>query len=152
MSECSSYSTDANQPGEKLDLCVSGLMVLLYASGNGGGVVVYSGWQGIVCVFSNARRCKGMHMVMHIYVPGSICGIIYLTQRVMLPYSFEQSVAPVLKALKQQWRQELQGSPERHLMAAAANETRRDTLKPSSDSIVLRGQKFKRLVSFKKSG
>lgn len=37
MSECSSYSTDANKPGEKLDLCVSGLMVLLYASGNGGG-------------------------------------------------------------------------------------------------------------------
>lgn len=104
MSECSSYSTDANQPGEKLDLCVSGLMVLLYASGNGGGVF-YSGWQGIVCVFASARLCKGTH----IYVPGSICGIIYLTQRLMLPCSFEQSVAPVLEALKQHWRQELQG-------------------------------------------
>lgn len=34
MSECSSSSTDADQPGEKLDRSVSGLMVLLYASGN----------------------------------------------------------------------------------------------------------------------
>lgn len=36
MSECSSSSTDADQPGEKLDLGVSGLMVLLYASGKEG--------------------------------------------------------------------------------------------------------------------
>ena len=47
MSECSSSSTDADQPGEKLDLSVSGLMVLLYASGNEG--VCASGWWG--CVF-----------------------------------------------------------------------------------------------------
>lgn len=79
MSECSSYSTDANQPGEKLDLCVSGLMVLLYASGNEG--VCACGWWGIVCVCVSACACLhgGMHTLMHIYVPGSICGIIYLT-------------------------------------------------------------------------
>ena len=55
MSECSSSSTDADQPGEKLDLSVSGLMVLLYASGNEG--VCACGWRGLcVCV----REC--MHV------------------------------------------------------------------------------------------
>lgn len=49
MSECSSSSTDADQPGEKLDLSVSGLMVLLYASGE---EEVYAGvWRGFsICV------------------------------------------------------------------------------------------------------
>lgn len=43
MSECSSYSTDADHPGEKLDLCVLGLMVLLYASGKEECVLVVGG-------------------------------------------------------------------------------------------------------------
>lgn len=37
MSRCASSSTDADQPGEKLDPSVSGLMVSLYASGSEGG-------------------------------------------------------------------------------------------------------------------
>lgn len=49
MSECSSSSTDADQPGEKLDLSVSGLMVLLYASGNEG-VCAHGCW-GFVFVY-----------------------------------------------------------------------------------------------------
>lgn len=80
MSECSSSSTDADQPGEKLDLSVSGLMVLLYASGNEG--VCACGSCGFVCVCVSTRTflCdESMHMLMHIYVPGSISGIIYLT-------------------------------------------------------------------------
>ncbi len=72
MSECSSSSTDADQPGEKLDLSVSGLMVLLYASGN-------EGVRAYVCVSACACLCEGMHVLMHIYVPGSISGIIYQT-------------------------------------------------------------------------
>lgn len=76
MSECSSSSTDADQPGEKLDLSVSGLMVLLYASGNEG--VCVGGWWGL-CVYV----C--MCTLMHIYVFASVFAVIYLTLRVMLP-------------------------------------------------------------------
>lgn len=86
MSECSSSSTDADQPGEKLDLSVSGLMVLLYASGNENEGVCARWLVGAfsffilrVCVSACARICEGMHTLMHIYVPGSITGIIYLT-------------------------------------------------------------------------
>lgn len=95
MSECSSYSTDANQPGEKLDLCVSGLMVLLYASGNKGAFAC--GWWRTVCVCVRACvcLCGGMHTLMHIHVPGSI----YLTLRWMLLYHFEPLVVPDLEAL-----------------------------------------------------
>lgn len=55
MSECSSSSTDADQPGEKLDLSVSGLMVLLYASGNEG--VCACVWWGCVFVCEYAHAC-----------------------------------------------------------------------------------------------
>lgn len=58
MSECSSSSTDADQPGEKLDLSVSGLMVLLYASGNEG--VCACGWWGFVYVCVSACLCECM--------------------------------------------------------------------------------------------
>lgn len=40
MSEYSFFSTDTDQPREKLYLSVSGLMVLLYASGNGEGMLL----------------------------------------------------------------------------------------------------------------
>lgn len=43
MSECSFSSTDTDQPGEKLYLSVSGLMVLLYASGNGENMFMVGG-------------------------------------------------------------------------------------------------------------
>lgn len=97
MSECSSYSTDANQPGEKLDLCVSGLMVLLYASGNTG--VFACGWWCTVCVCVSACvcLCGGMHTLMHIHVPGSICGIIYLD--VTIPFTI-----PLSLWLSQTWK------------------------------------------------
>ena len=77
MSECSSSSTDADQPGEKLDLCVSGLMVLLYASGNEGECALSVG--GALCGRMCAGACARVCTLMHIYVPGSISGIIYLT-------------------------------------------------------------------------
>lgn len=51
---------DADQPREKLDLSVSGLMVLLNASGNEGVCVLVG---GCVCIF-----CGGLHTLMHIYV------------------------------------------------------------------------------------
>lgn len=57
MSECSSSSTDADQPGEKLDLSVSGLMVLLYASGNERAGA--RGWWGFVCAC--VRACASVH-------------------------------------------------------------------------------------------
>lgn len=63
MSECSSFSMDADQPREKLDLSVSGLMVLLNASGNEGCVCWWLG----VCIY-----CGGLHTLMHIYVHKSI--------------------------------------------------------------------------------
>ena len=38
-----------------------------------GGACVY------VCESACTCLCKGMHMLMHIFVPGSISGIIYQT-------------------------------------------------------------------------
>lgn len=54
MSECSSSSTDADQPGEKLDLSVSGLMVFLYASGK-------KGVCGLWCVCVSSCLCVYMY-------------------------------------------------------------------------------------------
>lgn len=74
MSECSSYSTDANQPGEKLDLCVSGLMVLLYASGKGdggaGGVGVFIAVGRALCVF--------LQVLAYVRVCAWLCTFMYL--------------------------------------------------------------------------
>lgn len=133
MSECSSSSTDADQPGEKLDLSVSGLMVLLYASGNEG--VCACGWWGFVCVY------EYMHMPVWGYACGNahLCTWKYfwnhlsdLKGDVTIP--FWTAGCPSLGSIKQHRRKELQGWPEWHFMGAAAKETKRNTLKPSSGS------------------
>ena len=72
MSECSSSSTDADQPGEKLDLCVSGLMVLLYASGNEGECALSVG--GALC----GRVCGRVHVRGYAHTNAHLCTWKYL--------------------------------------------------------------------------
>ena len=108
MSECSSSSMDANQPGEKLDLSVSELMVLLHASGNEGMCVC--GWYDFVymcrymCslwgghVHSNARLSTWKYFLNHLSeLKGS--GTI----------QFWAVGCPSLGNIKQHMRKELQG-------------------------------------------
>ena len=90
MSECSSSSTDADQPGEKLDLSVSGLMVLLYASVNER--MCACGWWGFSvrwgCSHANAHLCTWKYFWNHLSdLKGDAT------------YRFEQLVALVLEAL-----------------------------------------------------
>ncbi|PWA19513.1 hypothetical protein CCH79_00006814 [Gambusia affinis] len=71
MSECSSSSTDADQPGEKLDRSVSGLMVLLYASGNEEMFVLV--FAGALCRPSGLKQAHRGGSTVHVSAGTSVC-------------------------------------------------------------------------------